>query len=95
MKIAIHILLVLILVALNLGFSFWLLPYEQEMATKHEFGSVLAIMLYPMAIFIALTAIIKFRKDYSLLFILLAYALCFAWWGYKINNLVCALCAKN
>jgi hypothetical protein len=95
MKIAILILLLSILVLLNLAFSYWLLPYEQEMATKHEFGSVLAIILYPMAAIIAFIAIIKFRKNHSLLLILLAYAICFAWWGYKIDNLVCAVCTKN
>ncbi|MFP9097479.1 hypothetical protein ACLI09_00365 [Flavobacterium sp. RHBU_24] len=91
----ITIILLSILVLLNLGFYFSLLPYEQEMATQHMRGSLLAIMLYPMAIIIALTAIIKFRKNYKLLLILLAYALCFAIWGYKIQNLVCELCSRN
>lgn len=95
MKIVINILLLSILVLLNLTFSYWLLPYEQEMVTKHEFGSIFAIMLYPMAIIIALTAIIKFWKNHSLLLIVLAYAMCFLWWGYNIGNLVCAACAKN
>ena len=95
MKLTILILLLSILVLLNLAFSYCLLPYEQEMATKHEFGSVLAIMLYPMAATTALIAIIKFRKNYSMLFILLSYAVCFAWWGYKIANLICAVCERN
>jgi len=82
-------LFMLLLIAINVAFVFWLLPYEQHCANGHIKPSLSALLLLFSGAVLIFFSVIKYWEKPRVMFVMLIYAVCFLFWAYKFYSLEC------